>query len=287
MAFWKKKEQPRYNHLIGHDLLDEVVDLVSPIPLRCFCDPTCEMGQNILSRLAQDDQGGAVFIVGPTTFYTSVISSLEEIPTTIIFWQTSFLDAARLLPREVPIPNLTIYDTTLYLEEQDVLGGVAHLISLGISCDRGLFDLVYSSFTKEGLLNRAVPMLLEMRMAEEDGSEIRTRLTFGHTMARALFTLGEGELTYEEALACGMLLEARAGVRAGRVPLRLYQDLDGVISYLGLPREYVVEPAALQTVMADLYGDTLTLHLPKKKGMAAPYETTLTPWLTLLQKSSV
>jgi 3-dehydroquinate synthetase len=127
-------------------------------------------------------------------------------------------------------------------------------------------------------------MLLDMREEEERGSQIRSRLTFGYTIATALYDLAQGDLTFEEALSCGMIWEARMGLRAGRVPLRLYQDLEGVIAYHGLPSHYDIPRENIEAYFLTRFSpdDIITLHLPKKKGTLAPYSLSLENFLAQL-----
>ncbi len=284
MPFWKAKETPKHQTLTGRHLGEEVASALPNFSPTFYVERESEESQHIRSLFPENAQGDAVVVIGSTCFYTQTVSVLTTHTTPIIFFQTSFLDATRLLPQGVPLPALSVFDTAFYGNEEDVQRGLVHLLSLGISCDKGLFDLVYSSFTLEKLLTRVTPMLLHMRTSEDEGSRIRSRLTFGHTIATALYDLAQGELTYEEALSCGMIWEARMGLRAGRVPLRLYQDLEGVISYLNLPSHYDIPPEEVEAYFRTRLtsDDIITLHLPKKKGTLAPYSLSLESFLSLL-----
>lgn len=278
MPFWKAKP-PQHQTLVGTHLLE---DVVSSLPLAPVLYAEKQAMESAISPLFEGKpQGDAVLIIGNTAFYAKTISTLPTTSAPIIHVQTSFLDATCLLPCGVPLPHLSIFDTHFYQDEEEIQKGLVHLLNLGISCDKGLFDLVYSSFTLEKLLLRATPMLLDMQQEEQQGSRIRAFLTFGYTMGDALFTLSQGDLTFEEALACGMLYEARLGVRAGRVPLKLYQDLEGAITYHGLPSSYEMEQEKLENYFRNHTTDTtITLHLPKKKGVLAPYTLPLVNLLT-------
>ena len=294
MAFWKKKTPPRHTTLVGKHTAREVGEALAygkgVRTIQTLVQTESETSTAIIKALhtmCAEGQGEAVVIIGDSTYYERVVETLPK-DALVVFFQTSFAHATRLYSKGTPLPYITVYDLGFYDPTSPTFReGLVNLLHLGISCDAGLFDMVYSSFQLEKLLRRATNILQDMGEAEEAGSTIRDRLTFGYTLATPLLALAGGELTQEEALSIGMLWEATCGVKAGRVPLRLRCDLDGALSYLGCPRGYDIP---LEDVRAHLLAhaseeDTLTLSLPQKKGTSAPFSLTLKTFLSLMEQT--
>ena len=301
MGLFRKKKAPEHIALSGKGKAKEVGQALAYVMgvenLYVFCQEESEKTQEILAVLKQycpnvlenaypEGQRGCVMVFGDSDYYASVVK--EGVDAPVVFWQTSFLDACKLLPQGVEMPYITIYDPNFYTPGSEAFTeGLVHLVQLGICLDAGLFDMVYSSFSLEKLVKRVTTMMVEVEEAVRDGSNAREYLTFGEPITTALAQVGNGELSQGEAMALGMLWTARCGVRAGRFPHQLYQDLDGVLSYLGLPRDYEVDGEEMKkAILGDReVAENITLYLPWKKGACVPFETTYETLFRLLEKT--
>jgi len=105
-----------------------------------------------------------------------------------------------------------------------------------------------------GVIHRSVQ--IKARVTREDPREqgVRKTLNFGHTVGHAIELLSGFSLRHGEAVAIGMVLEARAGERAGITEPGTSDTLAAALERAGLP---VVRPAGPtpDAVIATMRGD--------------------------------
>jgi 3-dehydroquinate synthase len=93
---------------------------------------------------------------------------------------------------------------------------------------------------------------IKVRVVIEDPRESGRRkiLNFGHTIGHALETLSRYRLAHGEAIAIGMVAEARIAARAGLAPAALAGRIARLLALLGLPTEMPARltPAAILQV---------------------------------------
>jgi 3-dehydroquinate synthase len=137
--------------------------------------------------------------------------------------------------------------------------GLAEVAKCGVVADAALFETLERQ--SERVLRRDPEVLsrlieaccrIKARVVREDPREAGRRvvLNFGHTIGHALETLTRYRLAHGEAVAIGMVAEARIASRAGLAPPGLAVRLAALLRRLGLPTAIPVRvaPGAILSV---------------------------------------
>ncbi len=141
-------------------------------------------------------------------------------------------------------PKLVFADPSLLLtlSERELRSGMAEVVKHGIISDPGLFELctfgmdwVKQNF--EDVVKRA--MAVKIKVIEEDPYEkgFRAALNLGHTVGHAVELVSKFDLRHGEAIAIGMVAEAKYAERVGVAGSGLSDAIAGTLSALGLPIE--------------------------------------------------
>ncbi len=126
------------------------------------------------------------------------------------------------------------------LPERELTSGMAEVVKHGIISDPDLFYLCKQglNWVKENLeetVKRA--MAVKIRVIEEDPYErgIRAALNLGHTVGHAVELTSKFELRHGEAIAIGMVMEAKYAEHIGIARQGLADEMAETLSNLGLP----------------------------------------------------
>jgi len=139
-------------------------------------------------------------------------------------------------------PKLVLADPSLLftLSERELCSGMAEVVKHGIISDPGLFELCTRGmeWVKEHLeevVKRA--MAVKIKVIEEDPYEkgFRAALNLGHTVGHAVELVSKFNLRHGEAIAIGMVAEAKYAERIGVAGAGLSDAIAGTLSALGLP----------------------------------------------------
>jgi 3-dehydroquinate synthase len=138
-------------------------------------------------------------------------------------------------------PKLVLADPQLLrtLPEQELISGMAEVVKHGIISDPELFSLCARGLdcVKENLehiVKRA--MAVKIRIIEADPYEkgFRAALNLGHTVGHAVEQASRFQLRHGEAVAIGMVAEARYAERIGVASKGLADEIAAVLSTIGL-----------------------------------------------------
>jgi 3-dehydroquinate synthase len=144
-------------------------------------------------------------------------------------------------------PPAAVYIDVDYLKSlpaREFRSGLAEVVKCGVIADPGLFETLERSADRvlrrdPDLLVRLIDasVRLKVRVVTADPRETGRRkvLNFGHTIGHALETLGRYRLAHGEAVAIGMVAEARIAARAGLAPESLAERIARLLGTLGLP----------------------------------------------------
>ena len=133
---------------------------------------------------------------------------------------------------------LTTLDERVYRE------GWAEVVKAGAIADRALFERLESereaiAARRVGTVDEAIAASIAVKVSvvEADAREAGPReiLNFGHTLGHAIESASGYELLHGEAVAIGMVAEARLGVKLGRFDSELAERLAACCEGLGLP----------------------------------------------------
>ena len=139
-------------------------------------------------------------------------------------------------------PKLVLADCQLLrtLPERELISGLAEVIKHGIISDPELFHLCASGLdcVKENLeemVKRA--MAVKIKIIEEDPYEkgYRAALNLGHTVGHAVELVSRFQLRHGEAVAIGLVAEAKYAERIGKAKKGLADEIAQALSTVGLP----------------------------------------------------
>ena len=183
---------------------------------------------------------GVNFIQVPTTVLAQVDAAIGG-KTAIDHPRAKNLIGAFHQPRLVVVDPVTV--TTL--PDREFRSGLAEVVKHGIVLDAGYFEDVESSL--EPLLARDLPTLeriiggscrLKASVVERDEreAELRQVLNYGHTIGHALeAATGYVRWTHGEAVALGIVAEARLARRLGLAATETVERQERLLGRAGLP----------------------------------------------------
>jgi 3-dehydroquinate synthase len=139
-------------------------------------------------------------------------------------------------------PKLVVADARLLetLPERELISGMAEVVKHGIISDPELFDLCSHGLNwvkdnLEPIVKRA--MAVKIQVIEDDPYEkgFRAALNLGHTIGHAVELVSRFDLRHGEAIAIGMVAEAKYSARVGLAVPGLVDAVTGSLKALGLP----------------------------------------------------
>jgi shikimate kinase / 3-dehydroquinate synthase len=141
-------------------------------------------------------------------------------------------------------PTLVLADPQFLrtLPERELISGMAEVVKHGIISDPHLFELCgrgpdWIKNHLEEIVKRA--MAVKIKVIEEDPYEkgFRAALNLGHTVGHAVELVSRFELRHGEAIAIGMIVEAKYAARIGLAGPGLVDAITGSLVSLGLPTQ--------------------------------------------------
>lgn len=139
-------------------------------------------------------------------------------------------------------PKLVLADPQVLvtLPEAEFISGLAEVVKHGIVSDPELFEMCARGTdcikdNLEQIVKRA--MAVKIQIIEEDPYEkgLRAALNLGHTVGHAVELVSKFRLRHGEAVAIGMVAEAKLAERLSVASKGLSDMIAGVLSDLGLP----------------------------------------------------
>ena len=134
-------------------------------------------------------------------------------------------------------------DVLRTLPEVEFANGMAEVLKHGVIADPDLFErcLDAKNFPDSTSLDDIVRrgMAVKVRFIEEDPYEngVRAALNYGHTVGHGVELASDFQVRHGEAVAIGMVLEARLAERIGLARKGLSDEIAHVLQGLGLPTE--------------------------------------------------
>ncbi|HET7321601.1 MAG TPA: 3-dehydroquinate synthase [Longimicrobiaceae bacterium] len=158
-------------------------------------------------------------------------------------------------------PQLVVADpeTLETLAPEQLRAGLAEAVKHGAIADAAYFDWIEASLSDllaldpaalARLIGRSVEIKAAVVARDERESGPRKALNFGHTLGHAIEALSGFELLHGEAVAIGMVLEAKLGERIGITEPGTSERLEAVLSAAGLPTHPPSEMAPEEIVAA-------------------------------------
>ncbi len=180
---------------------------------------------------------GIDWIALPTTLLAMADASLGG--------KTGFdLPAGKNLIGSFHPPKLVLADPSLLLTltDRELRSGMAEVVKHGIISDPELFEMCkqgmdWAKQNLEEIVKRA--MAVKIQVIEEDPYEkgFRAALNLGHTVGHAVELVSGFKLRHGEAIAMGMVAEAKYAERIGIAHKGVADEIREVLLKLGLPVE--------------------------------------------------
>ncbi|MDO9302331.1 MAG: 3-dehydroquinate synthase [Anaerolineales bacterium] len=178
---------------------------------------------------------GINWIAVPTTLLSMVDASLGG--------KTGFdLPEGKNLIGSFYPPKLVLADPQFLttLPEAELISGMAEVVKHGIISDPELFNLCgrglnWVKDNLEEIVKRA--MAVKIKVIEDDPYEkgFRAALNLGHTVGHAVELVSGFKLRHGEAIAIGMVAEAKYSARVGLAGVGLVEAVTESLKELGLP----------------------------------------------------
>ena len=172
-----------------------------------------------------------------------------------------------------PAAVLVDVDTLRTLPEAHRRAGLAEAIKHGVVADAQYFArvdallpavLVGDPSATQELVARSVEIKADVVRSDEREAGLRKTLNFGHTLGHAIEQASGFALLHGEAVAVGMVLEARLAERIGVAQQGTAREIERVVQAAGLPHARPQELSAASVLEA-------TRHDKKSRGGAVAY----------------
>ncbi len=185
---------------------------------------------------------GLPYVQVPTTLLAMVDSSVGG-KTGVDTPAGKNLVGAFLQPRRVLI-DVGVLES---LPQPEVAAGMAEVIKYGVILDADLFAALEADLLDEALAGapaallrlvaRSCDLKASVVAADETEADYRQILNFGHTVGHAIETVHGFGLRHGEAVAIGMVIEARLAARKLGAPDDLAPRIASLCARAGLPTE--------------------------------------------------
>jgi 3-dehydroquinate synthase len=171
-------------------------------------------------------------------------------------------------------PALVVSDPLVLatLPEAERISGMAEVVKHGIIGDVDLFESIESSPASFGSIvhiQRAVDVKVRVVTADPFEQGERAKLNLGHTIGHGLEAASDYTLRHGEAVAIGLVGEARLAERIGLADHGLADRIAQVIKRIGLPTSYRGDSVAIRNAMSTdkkKSGSKLKFALPMRIG---------------------
>lgn len=203
------------------------------------------LGGGVISDLtgfaASTYMRGVDWVCIPTTLLSMVDASLGG--------KTGFdLPEGKNLIGSFYPPKLVLADPRLLstLPERELRGGMAEVVKHGVISDPDLFAMCNQGMdwvkrNLEEVVRRA--MAVKIKVIEDDPYEkgFRAALNLGHTVGHAVELVSRFELRHGEAIAIGMVVEAKYSARVGLASQSTVEAIESALNKMGLPTSIPAE----------------------------------------------
>ena len=153
-------------------------------------------------------------------------------------------------------PHVVVIDPLVLrtLPDAELRYGLAEAIKHGAIHDAEYFEWIGQSVsaiferkqhTLTSLITRSVEIKAHYVSEDVHESGARAALNFGHTIAHALEHVSQYKLAHGDAVALGMLVETRAGEKAGLCEGGTSDNIRGAIEAVGLAKNCSLDPNAV------------------------------------------
>lgn len=206
---------------------------------------------------------GIAYVQIPTTYMAAVDSAVGG--------KTSInLQNGKNLAGAIWQPSLVLcdYNTFDTLSEEKKLDGMAEAVKSAVVSDGRLLDSIKSG-DYEYVIERCISIKKSFVEADERDYGLRQILGFGHTVGHGLEKLSSYSISHGQAVAAGMVVEARAAYKMGLTATDISGELAETLTALGFDLKIKYSPEEIyHYALMDkkINGDQITLIIPDAIG---------------------
>jgi 3-dehydroquinate synthase len=146
------------------------------------------------------------------------------------------------------------FETIRTLPERHIKAGLAESIKHGLCQDMEFFDYIdhhapnYSWEVIDSIALRTIKLKLELLKLDPLEGKLDPQLELGHTIGHALEIIVMGRFLHGEAIAIGMVVEARVSCAMGFMDEGLCRRIENIFSRVGLPTKLPTDISAEQII---------------------------------------
>ncbi len=178
-------------------------------------------------------------------------------------------------------PSVVVSDTAALdtLPEKELRNGMAELFKAALIADPLLFEWFERENTQPTTrwIERALAVKIDIVNIDPYERDVRAKLNLGHTVAHGLEAASEYALSHGEAVAIGLVAEARMAEALGVAQTGLAARIEAVLTRLGLPTRFrkLAVPEVRKAMSSDKKkaGGRLRFVLPVEPGRAEIRQT--------------
>ncbi len=167
-------------------------------------------------------------------------------------------------------PSLVICDYKTFdsLPAEKLRDGIAEAVKCAVVAEDSLITPI-KEHNYEYVIERCVSIKKSVVEVDECDKGLRQILNFGHTIGHGLEKLSAFSISHGQAVAKGMVVEARAAYKLGLTDVDISGDLEKILSELGfnLSIDYSLEELYHYALMdKKISGDKITMVIPETIG---------------------
>ena len=141
-------------------------------------------------------------------------------------------------------------DVLATLPPPQLSAGMAEALKHGVIADAEYFARLEGAAVLEDVVRRSVEIKADVVARDERETGLRAVLNFGHTVAHAIEALAKFEASHGEAVAVGMVIEARLGEALGVTAPGTASRIARALQHHNLPLELPTNAAPAELVEA-------------------------------------
>ena len=169
------------------------------------------------------------------------------------------------------------YHTFDSLPPAKLMDGIAEAVKCAAVSEESLLPHIRKK-DYEYVIERCVSIKKSIVEADERDTGLRQILNFGHTVGHGIEKLSSFSVSHGQAVAKGLIVEARASYRFGLAPVDIASPLQDILAEMGFDLSVDYSPEEIyQYALMDkkIMGDRITMVIPESLGKCRLHKISL------------
>lgn len=169
------------------------------------------------------------------------------------------------------------YHTFDSLPPAKLMDGIAEAVKCAAVSEESLLPHIRKK-DYEYVIERCVSIKKSIVEADERDTGLRQILNFGHTVGHGIEKLSSFSVSHGQAVAKGLIVEARAAYRFGLAPVDIASPLQDILAEMGFDLSVDYSPEEIyQYALMDkkIMGDKITMVIPESLGKCRLHKISL------------